>query len=69
MYIGFCKTSNELVKHPYWNGTGGYYCSCCGPAPRHRKRYRRLVRRIIRQKDHKEFKAIIGDINARQATV
>ncbi len=25
---------------------GGYHCSCCGPRPKDRKKFRRLIRRV-----------------------
>ena len=30
-------------------GIGGYSCYCCGPAPRERKKWRRLIRRRLVQ--------------------
>ncbi len=40
-------------------GVGGYKCGCCGPAPRHRKRFNRQIKRgpvkeFIRQEIHNQ---------------
>lgn len=36
-------------------GPGGYKCPCCGPAPKHRKKERRRVKRKLRQMTQKEI--------------
>jgi len=29
-------------------GPGGYKCPCCGPSPKRRREYRRMIRRRIK---------------------
>lgn len=41
-------TPDEKAAHRI--GPGGYKCRCCGPAPRLRKKHRRLVRRRLAQR-------------------
>lgn len=37
-------------------GPGGYHCSCCGPAPKERKKERRRLRKIFTRMIEQELK-------------
>lgn len=39
-------------------GPGGYKCDCCGPKPKARPVFRRLVRHIMKNADRIEFKKV-----------
>jgi len=34
-----------------WVGVGGWKCNCCGPRPKDRARWRRRLRRRLKQQD------------------
>jgi hypothetical protein len=42
-------------------GPGGYLCTCCGPAPKERKKLRRRTRRRLKQADLKERPLLIQE--------
>lgn len=39
------KTGKLSAKHWSRVGPGGWFCVCCGPAPKHRKQFARLHKR------------------------
>jgi hypothetical protein len=51
------QTTNKATYRRFGNvGVGGYHCPCCGPQKKDRQVFRRLVRRILKNKDRVEFK-------------
>lgn len=46
-------------------GPGGYKCCCCGPAPKDRQKWRRLIRHRLknhfRKQIHREIEEITDD--------
>ena len=36
-------------------GPGGYKCPCCGPAPKHRVKMRRVARRRFKRQTEREI--------------
>ena len=51
------QVSNKMKEvHAFdHTGPGGRNCPCCGPAPKHRKKHDRMVKRRIRQNTKKEI--------------
>lgn len=39
------RTNLFNAKHYGRTGPGGWYCGCCGPAPKYRKKFVRLHKR------------------------
>ncbi len=50
---------NEQRIHSRY-GPGGRFCTCCGPAPRHRKSHDRSVKRSLNNKVKKEVQKEIN---------
>lgn len=45
------KTNRFNVKHHSNTGPGGWTCTCCGPAPKHRK----VVARRFKRKAYRDL--------------
>lgn len=45
-------------------GPGGYKCHCCGPAPKHRARFRRMARRHLQRDTQAEIRMMHMDNEA-----
>ena len=54
------KTSMFNVRHRGRVGPGGWRCTCCGPAPAHRKefarRHKKFVYRLLNQLEKEDSK-------------
>jgi len=42
-------------------GPGGYKCTCCGPAPKMRPKWRRLIRRRLKALTYKRVKEALKE--------
>ena len=43
------KTNLFNARHHARSGPGGWFCSCCGPAPKHRKAAARLHKKRMQK--------------------
>jgi len=44
-------------------GPGGRNCTCCGPAPKHRKKHDRMIKRREQQNAKKKIEREVMDVN------
>lgn len=54
--------SKEVSYHSHY-GPGGRYCNCCGPAPKHRKKHDRVVKKRMKIAAMKEELKSLTNLN------